>query len=132
MILIALRRILITAFAALSSVSSLYGEHNHALGEKSASVHNGAWSYQITASGLRAIARSIDLAEDRPHELDERADYQGTRQRYAQLRYGSENSRRVVIVIDDLGSGEYEFYVDADRDRRITSRDIVAGQGGLH
>jgi hypothetical protein len=73
--------------------------------------------------------RSISLSEDRPEDLTEEVDYRGSLQRYAQLRYGSENSRRVVLVVDELDAGEFQLFVDADRDRRITSGEMVVGQG---
>jgi hypothetical protein len=86
------------------------------------------WSYLANAD-LRPIARSISLSEDRPEDLTEAVDYRGSLQRYAQLRYGSENSRRVVLVVDELDGGEFQLFVDADRDRRITSAEMVVGQG---
>lgn len=89
----------------------------------------GVLSYRADAEGVRPVARSVDLSTTRPQEFLEDVAYHGTLQRYAQLRYGSENSRRVVVVVDELGEGEYEFYVDANRDRRIAPRDLVGGTG---
>jgi len=86
------------------------------------------WSYLANAD-VRPVARSISLSEDRPEEFTEEVDYRGSLQRYAQLRYGSENSRRVVLVVDELDDGEFRLFVDADRDRRITAGEIVVGQG---
>lgn len=89
------------------------------------------WSYRADVEGLRPVARSFDLSTTAPEDLVEDVAYQGSVQRYAQLRYGSENSRRVVVVVDELDDGAYVFYVDANRDRRIAPRDLVPGAGRL-
>ena len=54
--------------------------------------------------------------------------YRGARQRYAQLRYGSPSSVRVTIVLDEIGRGSADLYVDADRNRRIEAADRVPGE----
>ena len=38
---------------------------------------------------------------------------------------------RVVVVVDDLGDRQYDFYVDVDRDRVVTDDDRVAGEGKI-
>jgi hypothetical protein len=98
-------------------------EGNHA------DTNHTAWIYRGEVDDLRPVARSISLGEERPPVLAEEIDYRGQSRRYAQLRYGSENSRRVVIVVDEIGDGEFDFYVDWDRDRRITKFDFVQGTG---
>jgi hypothetical protein len=90
---------------------------------------SGEWTYQADIDALRPIARTIGVTEDRPQDIVEKSKYRGTVRRYAQLRYGSENSRRVVIVIDELAEDGYDFYVDFDRDRTITADELVAGDG---
>jgi hypothetical protein len=87
------------------------------------------WSYRAEVDDLRPIARSIGLVEDRPQDLAEEIHYRGTERRYGQLRYGSENSRRIVIVVDEIGNGEFDLFVDANRDRRITKEEILDGTG---
>ncbi len=44
------------------------------------------------------------------------------------LRYGSPSSVRVTIVLDEIGRGEADLYVDANRNRRIEWPDRVAGE----
>ena len=87
------------------------------------------WTYLADVEGLRPIARSIGIIEERPQDIVEEIEYRGSLRRYAQLRYGSENSRRVVIVVDELGQGRYDFYVDLDRDRHITAEELIPGEG---
>jgi hypothetical protein len=88
-----------------------------------------AWQYVAESDGVRPVAKSISLTSDRPQDLLEEVTYLGLRQRYAQLRYGSENSRRVVVVVDERGEGRFDFFIDADRDRTITADEQVAGDG---
>ncbi|MFO0957121.1 MAG: hypothetical protein U0800_06590 [Isosphaeraceae bacterium] len=73
--------------------------------------------------------RALSLGTSRPEDLVERVNYKGTRQRYAQLRYGSPGSVRVTIVLDELAPGKADLYIDADRNRRIEARDRVEGNG---
>ena len=94
------------------------------------SVEDSAeWAYKTDIDRLRPIARTIGVSEDRPQDIAEEIEYRGTLRRYAQLRYGSENSRRVLIVVDELAEGGYDFYVDFDRDRSISSDELVPGEG---
>lgn len=88
-----------------------------------------SWVYQADVDHLRPIARSISLGPERPQDLAEHVDYRGQSRRYAQLRYGSENSRRVVIVVDQISGDDFDLYVDSDRDRRIKKHDLVQGTG---
>ncbi len=72
--------------------------------------------------------RAISLSSTKPEDIIEKVAYHG-RPRYAQLRYGSPGSTRVTVVVDEVGPGEANLYVDADRNRRIEDRDRVAGRG---
>jgi hypothetical protein len=91
-----------------------------------------AWRFVLPPPGdpfehppLRAIA----LRTSKPDDVRELVAYRGTRRRYAQLRYGSPGSVRVTVVLDELGPGGADLYVDADRNRRIEARDLVRGEG---
>lgn len=88
----------------------------------------GTWTYNKRAK-TRPIARPVGLFEDRPQDFQEKVTYRGTSQRYTQLRYGSKNSRRVVIVVDYLGEKNYDTYADLDRDRILTSDECLQGSG---
>jgi hypothetical protein len=74
--------------------------------------------------------RALSLAASKPEDLVEKVAYRGKRRRYSQLRYGSTNSVRVTVVVDEVGPGDVDLYVDSDRNRRIEPRDKVeAGTG---
>ncbi|QEH38074.1 hypothetical protein OJF2_66720 [Aquisphaera giovannonii] len=70
--------------------------------------------------------RAIVLSREKPEDVAEKASYRGANRRYAQVRFGSPGSIRVTVVLDEVGPGDAELYVDANRDRRIDDRDRVA------
>jgi hypothetical protein len=89
----------------------------------------GDWRFAAPGPGeafehppLRALA----LSREKPGDVVEKAVYRGHRRRYAQLRYGSPSSVRVTVVVDDLAPGKADLYVDAGRNRRIESADLVS------
>jgi hypothetical protein len=89
-----------------------------------------AWRYVVPALGeafdhppLRALA----LTDERPGDLKEEVAYRGKKQRYTQLRYGSPNSVRVAIVVDEVAPGEIDLYADVHRKRVIGPEDKVSG-----
>src|SRR5207249_379501 len=61
----------------------------------------------------------------------EEVSYRGARRLYAQLRYGSPNSTRVAIVLDETGPGAFDLYVDQNRDRKIEPAELVPGTGAV-
>jgi len=92
---------------------------------------NEGWQYVNPEAGelhehppLRAIA----LAGERPEDLKEKVKYRGTQRRYAQVRYGSPGSIRVVVVVDQVSATEVNLYVDANRNRIIEENDRTDGQ----
>ena len=87
------------------------------------------WTYRADVRDIRPVARTVELVDERPEDLAHEPAYRGTHRRYAQLRYGSENSRRVIVVVDELDSGDFDLYVDRDRDRTIASHERIAGTG---
>ena len=90
------------------------------------------WRYVVPTAGdpfEHPPMRAIVLSETKPDDVRELASYRGHRRRYAQLRYGSPGSVRVTVVLDEIGPGEADLYVDAGRNRRIEDRDRVAGEG---
>jgi hypothetical protein len=89
----------------------------------------GTWRFIEPPAGdsfpnppLRALA----LGREKPEDVVEMVRYRGPRQRYAQVRYGSPTSIRVTIVLDEVGPGEADLYVDANRNRRVEPSDKVA------
>jgi hypothetical protein len=74
--------------------------------------------------------RVLALSTEKPADLKETVRYRGSRQRYAQLRYGNPRSTRVVVVLDEISAAEADLYVDADRNRVIEARERVPGADG--
>lgn len=92
------------------------------------------WRYVASSEEpgfARPLFRAIALSTDKPEDLKELLTYRGPTQRYAQLRYGTASSLRVVIVLDEVSRSDFDLYVDVDRDRTIIAREKVAGSGRL-
>ncbi len=92
------------------------------------------WRYVLPPPGdpfEHPPLRALSLSRERTGDVKEMVRYRGARQRYAQLRYGSPGSVRVTVVLDEAGPGDADLYVDADRNRRIESKDRVAGEGRI-
>jgi hypothetical protein len=95
-----------------------------------ASPSSEAWRYVVPPPGdpfESPPLRSIGLSSEKPEDLLVKVTFRGARQRYAQLRYGSPSSVRVTIVLDEMGHGMADLYVDANRNRRIEPADRVVG-----
>jgi hypothetical protein len=52
-------------------------------------------------------------------------EFRGSQQRFGQLRYGSPNSTRVIVVVDQVRRGDFDLYVDRNRNRTIEKKDLV-------
>ncbi len=90
-----------------------------------------AWRYVVPPPGDAFVSpplRSIGLSTEKPDDVHVKVAFRGSRQRYAQLRYGSPSSVRVTIVLDEIGRGAADLYVDANRNRRIEAADRVDGE----
>jgi hypothetical protein len=116
-----MRFLMLGAFAAIlilaTGVSVLAGEAQ-------------TWRYVVPGMGepfdhppLRVLA----LSDQRPDDLKEEVTYRGRKQRYAQLRYGSPNSVRIALVVDEIAPGEIDLYADTHRKRVIGPEDKVPG-----
>jgi hypothetical protein len=91
------------------------------------------WRYIVPPAGdpmENPPPRALVLHERKPDDLKEEVAYRGVRRRYAQIRYGSPRSIEVAIVVDDLGSGDADLYVDAGRNRVIEAKDRAKRQRG--
>ena len=92
---------------------------------------SATWRYVVPPPGDSLESpplRTIGLATEKPDDVIVKVKFRGSRQRYAQLRFGSPSSVRVTIVLDELGRGEADVYVDANRNRRIEATDRVDGE----
>jgi hypothetical protein len=90
------------------------------------------WRYVVPPPGdpfEHPPSRAVALSAAKPADLEEAAHYRGKQRRYAQLRFGSPTSVRVMVVVDEVGPGEVDLYVDARRARKIEDRNRVAGAG---
>src|SRR3954452_18705803 len=91
----------------------------------------GAWRYAVPPPGdpfANPPPRALALTDRKPPDLREGVRYRGSRRRYARLDYGTGRTAGVAVVVDEVGPGEVDLYVDADRDREITARDRVTGE----
>jgi hypothetical protein len=91
-----------------------------------------AWRYVAkpeSDSPIRPVFRFVTLSGTKPDDLGEEVQYRGKQQKYAQVRYGSDNSRRVVVVVDEVSPDDFDLYVDANRNRVIEAKDKIAGAG---
>lgn len=91
-----------------------------------------AWKYTASEAGddfEHPPLQPLRLAEEMPDEVRETAGYRGTKRLYALIRYGSPDSKRVVVVVDELGDREFDLYVDANRNWVIEDRDRIEGKG---
>ncbi len=86
------------------------------------------WKY-VADDQCRPVPRAVALAPERPPDLREAVVYRGKTQQYAQVRYGSADSARVAVVVDQVSSDDWDLYVDADRNRVIEAKDKVGGSG---
>jgi hypothetical protein len=91
-----------------------------------------AWRYVAGAradAAIRPVFRFVPLSATKPDDLREEVVYRGRAQKYAQIRYGSADSRRVVVVVDEVSRDDFDLYVDANRNRVIEAKDKLAGAG---
>jgi len=72
---------------------------------------------------------ALALRDERPEGLKENVRYRGSHRRYAHLVYGRGRTAGVAIVVDEIGPGRFDLYVDANRDNAITDKDRVQGEG---
>jgi hypothetical protein len=89
------------------------------------------WRYSAVADDESLgdpVFQTVRLEKAPPENLAEKIAYRGKRQLFAQLRYGSEDSTRVTVIVDDAGD-DFDLYVDADRSRSIDAKERAAGSG---
>jgi hypothetical protein len=89
------------------------------------------WHYVLPPAGdpfEHPPFRALALSDEKPPDVVEDVAYRGKHHRYAQLRFGSPSSVRVTVVVDEVGPGEVDLYVDARRKRRIAAADRVDGK----
>ncbi len=83
------------------------------------------WRYVVPKSGdpmEHPPLRQLSLSEQRPPDLKESAHYRGSKQRYAEFRFGAAGSTLVTVVLDRVSAAETDIYVDQNRNRVDRSR----------
>ena len=93
----------------------------------------GPWRFVLPPPGdpfEHPPFRALVLSREKPEDVSEKVVYRGPSRRYGQIRFGSPGSIRVTVVLDEVGPGDVDLFVDANRDRKIDDRDRVAGTNG--
>jgi hypothetical protein len=91
-----------------------------------------AWRYVASPradAAFRPVFRSLALSQTKPDGLREDVTYRGKKQKYARVRYGSDDSRCAIVVVDEVGPDDFDLYVDANRDGVIEAKEKLAGAG---
>lgn len=90
-----------------------------------------AWRYvaRPRADAARPVFRYVPLSGAKPDGLREEVAYRGKKQQYARVRYGSDDSWRVAVVIDEVSHDDFDLYIDADRNGVIEAKEKLAGAG---
>ena len=90
-------------------------------------------SYQteLPSKRMREKARTLSLQDTAPDDLEVKVKPQGTQRYFAQFRYGTDDSLRVALVLDQRSEdfSSFDLYVDLNRDREIRPSEKIAGQG---
>jgi hypothetical protein len=91
---------------------------------------------QPPPSGLEQRSRSVrwvtlPLQPESPQDLEVSLRPEHQHPRFGEFVYGTPESRRVAIVSAEVSDGGFALYVDKNRDRAITGRDLVEGSGDL-
>ncbi len=87
------------------------------------------WTWHLADGAAELAFRRMPLVETVPENLTIDIAFRGRKQRFGQWRYGSPDSTRVVVVLDEIERGRFDLYVDRNRNRIIESRDLVNGRG---
>lgn len=74
---------------------------------------------------------AISLSDEKPSDLIEQVRFRGTARRYGQLRFGTLNSVRVTVVVDQRANREFDLYVDANRNFQMEPKELIAGDGAV-
>jgi len=94
----------------------------------------GGWKYVVPAAGEpmeHPPLVPLVLFDKRPELVTKEPAYRSAKPLYGLLRFGSNTSPQVVVVLDEGEGGRFDLYVDAARDPEITTRQIVTGEARL-
>jgi hypothetical protein len=122
------RRLAVTMACFLLAAASLAAE------SLAAEPSEQGWRYVVPGPGEpmeHPPLVPLPLAQQRPELVEKEPAYAGGKPQYGLLRYGSDASPQVVIVVDERPGGKFDLYVNSKRDPEITARQIAAGEGRL-
>ena len=90
---------------------------------------DSSWVYRTDPAEdlLPPVYRALSMSLERPDDVTVEVAYRGQSPRYAQLRYGTDDSTRVLVVVDEVKRNDVEVYVDTNRNRIIEPQDRVGG-----
>jgi len=92
-----------------------------------------SWRYVVPAAGdpMRVSTfTTLALADELPEDAHCRVSFRA-RPTFAQLRYGTSDSVRVLLALErDEGAGPARLFVDLDRDRELEPEELVPGANG--
>ncbi|HUE13650.1 MAG TPA: hypothetical protein VMR25_05765 [Planctomycetaceae bacterium] len=74
---------------------------------------------------VRPLFRTVRLSKVPPPGIRETVSYRGRSRLYGEIRFGSENSEPVLLVVDTVDASDCDLYVDANRNRSIEPKDKV-------
>ena len=90
------------------------------------------WRYVVPKAGdpmEYPPLRGLSLSDQKPPDLKEPVHYRGSKQRYAEFRFGTVGSTLVTVVLDSVSAEQTDIYVDLNRNRVIEEDERVAGPG---
>ena len=82
---------------------------------------------------MRRQPRAIKFLGEKPEDVETDIEFRGIRQLHGQIRYGTADSIRVGLIVDQLSAStaDFDLYVDRNRDRKIEVDEKVNGQGRI-
>lgn len=104
-----------------------------AAGAADESAPTSGWKYVVPAAGgamEHPPLVPVALSEKKSDLILREPSYRG-QPLYGLLRYGSDTSPQVPIVVVSRNGGEFDLYVDANRDGEIAEKESTSGQDRL-
>ena len=81
---------------------------------------------------MRPLFHVVRLSSVPPPGVRETAAYRGRSRLYGEIRFGSENSEPVLLVIDRIDESASDLFVDGNRNRVIENKDKASPAAARH
>jgi len=114
-------------------LAALVTASGHALLAADDGPSAGGWRYVVPAAGEpmeHPPLVPLALSEKKPDLILREPAYRGQPQ-YGLLRYGSDTSPQVPVVVVVHDGGDFDLFVDANRDGEIAEKEVTAGKDRL-